>query len=122
LYATYNRAVEAGSGVLFGSLVDTVTGGANRPINRDWILGLDVGYSHNVGLTPVAGVLPSYDSVTGAAQVSRRLSETLSMYASYSAVAQSANNQQAQQFLVFNGINNIFSVGITFAPAPLIHR
>lgn len=122
LYATYSRAVEAGSGVLFGSLVDTVTGGANRPINRDWILGLDAGYSHNVGLTPVAGALPSYDSVFGAAQVSRRLGETLSMYASYSAVAQSANNQQAQQFLVFNGINNIFSVGITFAPAPLINR
>ena len=119
LYASYNRSVNGGSGVIFGALSDSVTVGMNRPINRDWIMGLDLGYSHNVGLAPILGVTPSYDSIFGAAQVSRRLTDTLSMYASYTAVSQSAKNQQVQQFPVFNGTNNIFSIGITFAPAPL---
>lgn len=120
LFASYDRSVNGGSGVVFGALSDTVTVGMNRPINRDWILGMDVGYSHNVGLTPIAGVVPSYDTVFGAAQVSRRLTETLSMYASYTAISQSAKNQSAAQAAVFNGLNHIFSIGITFAPAPIL--
>ena len=120
LSASYDRSINGGSGVVFGAISDTVTLGMNRPINRDWILGMDVGYSHNVGLTPIAGVVPSYDTVFGAAQVSRRLSDSLSMYASYTAISQSAKNQSAAQAAVFNGLNNIFSIGITFAPAPLM--
>jgi hypothetical protein len=120
LFAGYDRSINGGSGVIFGALTDTVSAGMNRPINRDWILGLNVGYSHNVGLAPVNGVVPSYDSVFGSAQVSRRLTETLSMYGSYTAISQSENNAQAQQFSVFNGLNHIVSIGITFAPAPLI--
>jgi hypothetical protein len=93
----------------------------NRPINRNWVLGLNLGYSHNVGLVPVAGETPSYDSIFGSAQVSRALTDKLSMYASYTAIQQSANNQSAAaQATVFNGLNNIFSIGITFAPAPLL--
>jgi hypothetical protein len=119
LFASYSRSVNAGSGVIFGALTDTATAGMSRPINRDWILGLDVGYSHNVGLAPINGVIPVYDSVFGAAQVSRRLTETLSLYGSYTAISQS-ENQAAQQAAVFNGLNNIISIGITFAPAPLL--
>ncbi|HXS13255.1 MAG TPA: hypothetical protein VN734_11175 [Acidobacteriaceae bacterium] len=120
LFASYDRSVNGGSGVIFGSLSDSVTLGMNRPINRDWILGLDLGYSHNVGLTPIAGVVPSYDSVFGAAQISRRLTETLSMYGSYTAISQSAKNQSSAQLIGFNGLNHIVSIGITFAPAPLL--
>jgi hypothetical protein len=122
LFASYDRSVTGGSGVIFGALTDTLTVGVNRPLNRDWILGLDLGYSHNVGLAPVEGVIPSYDTVFGAAQISRRLTETLSTYASYTAISQSTNNQPTQQLAVFNGLNNIFSIGISFAPAPLINR
>ena len=50
LFANYSRSVNGGSGVIFGALSDTVRLGMNRPINRDWILGLQVSYSHNVGL------------------------------------------------------------------------
>jgi len=120
IFASYDRSVNGGSGVVFGALSDTVTVGVNRPLSRDWILGMDVGYSHNKGLTPIAGVVPSYDTVFGAAQVSRRLTETLSMYASYTAISQSVKNQPAAQAAVFNGLNNIFSIGITFAPAPIL--
>ena len=117
-YASYSRAVNAGSGVIFGALTDTVSAGMNRPIDRNWSVGLNLGYSHNVGLTPLAGGIPTYDSVYGGAQVSRLLTESLSTYASYTAISQS-ENQAAQQGAAFSGLNNVFSIGITFAPAPL---
>lgn len=120
LYASYDRSINGGSGVIFGAISDAATVGMSRPINRDWILGMNVGYSHNLGLTPIAGEVPSYDTVYGAAQISRRLTDTLSMYGSYTALSQSANNQAAAQAVAFNGLNNVFSIGITFAPAPLI--
>jgi hypothetical protein len=41
------------------------------------------------------------------------------LYGSYTAISQS-ENQAAQQAAVFNGLNNIISIGITFAPAPLL--
>jgi len=120
LYASYARAVNGGSGVIFGALTDTVSVGMNRPLSRDWILGADVGYAHNVSLAIVDGAFPTYDSVFGAAQVSRRLTNTLSMYASYTGISQSVTNQPVNQTNAFNGFNSIFSIGITFAPAPLI--
>jgi hypothetical protein len=119
LFASYDRSVGGGSGVILGAITDSVTVGMNRPVARDWTVGLNAGYSHNVGLTPLAGGIPTYDSVFGGAQVSRRLTNTLSMYGSYTAISQS-ENQAAQQSAAFNGLNNIISIGITFAPAPLI--
>jgi hypothetical protein len=120
LFASYSRSVDGGSGVVFGALSDSVSVGMNRPINRDWILGADLGYSHSVSLTQIQGLYPAYDSVFGAAQVSRKLTQTLSMYASYTGISQSAKDQPTAQSAVFNGLNNIFSIGITFAPAPLL--
>ena len=122
LFANYSRGVNGGSGVIFGALSDTVGAGMTRPINRDWNLALQVNYSHDVGLAAVNNAVPRYDSVTGSAQVSRRLTETLSLYGSYSAIQQSAKNQPAGFETAFNGLSNTISVGITFAPAPLINR
>lgn len=119
LYAGYSRSVNSGSGVIFGAITDSVSGGMNRPINNDWNLGLQIGYSHNVGLAPVSGVIPIYDATFGGAQIGRRLTETLSCFASYTAISQSSN-QAASQFDAFNGLNNVFSFGITFAPAPIM--
>ena len=119
-FASYDRAVNAGSGVIFGSLSDSVSAGMNRPINRDWILGLDLGFSHSLSIAPTQGVYPSYDSIFGAAQISRRLTESLSVFASYTAISQSAKNPVPTQVNVFNGTNNVFGLGITFSPAPLL--
>lgn len=120
LFAGYDRSVNGGSGVIFGALSDNVTAGMNRPIGRDWILGVDLGYSRSVGLAPVNGVYASYDSIYGAAQISRKLTESLSAYGSYTAISQSVKNQVPTQVPAFNGLNNIVSIGITFAPAPLL--
>jgi hypothetical protein len=119
-YANYYRGVNGGSGVIFGALSDSVSAGMSRPLNRDWILSSQLGYSHSAGLTPVDGLTSRYDSVFGSAQVSRRLTESLSAYGSYTAITQSTQNQPGYPNAAFNGLNNIFAVGITFAPAPLI--
>ncbi len=121
-YGNYSRGVNSGSGIIFGALSDTVGAGLTRPINRDWNLAFQVNYSHDVGLAPIDNLIPTYNSVTGSAQVSRRLTETLSLYGSYSAIAQSAKNQPAGFENAFDGLNHIVSIGITFAPAPLINR
>ena len=117
---SYSRSVNGGSGVLFGSLTDNVAATMNRPINRDWISSFQLGYNHNVGLAPINGVTPRFDSVFGSAQVSHRLTETLSLYASYTPTWQKGKNAPAYGVSTFSGFNNIFAVGITFAPAPLI--
>jgi len=118
-FASYDRAVSGGSGVIFGTLTDSVSIGMNRPLSRDWILGLDLGYSHNVSLASVEGAIPVYNSIFGAAQISRRLTDSLSMYASYTAISQSIQDQPVNQPNAFNGLSNTFAIGITFAPAPL---
>jgi hypothetical protein len=117
-YANYTRGVNAGSGVLFGALADTVTAGMNRPINRAWSVGIDGGYSRNVELVS-SGLAPTFKSGFGGIQISRRISESLSAYGSYTGIEQSYDNQPGSSN-AFNGLNQTIAIGITFAPQPLI--
>lgn len=115
----YTRGANGGSGVLFGTMSDTVSGGMNQPLSRNWLLGVNGSYSRNVGLGVYpGGLVPRYDAVYAGAQVSRRLTETLSCYGSYTAIDQSATNNVGVN--AFTGLNHIFGFGITFAPAPLM--
>ncbi len=118
LTANYTRGVNAGSGVIFGAMSDTVAVGMTHPINRDWQLGLNGNYSRNVGLAPYQGIVPVYNAEFGAVQVSRRLTETLSCFGSYTALHQASQGNFGVN--VFNGTNNIIGFGVTFAPAPLV--
>lgn len=116
--AGYTRGVNAGSGVTFGALSDLVTFGMNRPLTRDWVLAANASYSRNVTLGSYPGVTPEYNAVYGGVQLSRRLTDTLSCYGSYTAEHQTVQNNVGIN--AFSGLNNIFGFGITFAPAPLI--
>jgi hypothetical protein len=118
-YGSYSRGVNAGSGVVFGTLTDTATVGMNRPINRDWIVSLNAGYAHNTYLVTYAGQSPTFSDIFGGVQVSRKISESLSAYGSYTGIDQSIHNLPGTSN-AFNGLNHTFAVGITFAPAPLI--
>jgi hypothetical protein len=116
--AAYTRGVNAGSGVIFGALSDTASVSMTRPMSRDWQFGVNGNYSRNVGLAQYMGVVPRYDAEFAAAQVSRRLSDTLSCYGSYTLIHQSSQNNVGVN--AFNGTGNIIGFGITYAPAPLI--
>lgn len=119
-YAAYSRGVNAGSGVVFGALTDTVTIGASRTLSPNWNLGVNASYSHNVSLAEFDGVQPRTETVFGGIQVSRRLTETLSCYGSYTAADQSLTEAPGAAN-AFSGLSNTFAAGITFSPAPL-HR
>lgn len=118
-YVGYSRGVNAGSGVLFGALSDSVTAGMNRSINRDWTLGIDAGFSRSAELVPVQGYPQDFKNTFGGVQVSRKISESLSAYGSYTGIDQSYG-AAPEASNAFNGFNQTISVGITFAPQPLI--
>lgn len=118
-FANYSRSVNAGSGVLFGALADTVLAGMNRPINRDWSLGLTAGFSRSVELVGVQQYPATFKNGFGGIQISRRISESLSGYASYTGIDQTYQDAPGISN-AFNGLNQTFAVGITFAPAPLV--
>lgn len=119
-YGAYSRAVNAGSGIIFGGRSDSISAGMNRPLERDWTLGLQLSYAHTAGLTPLNNSVPRYNSTFGAVQMTHRLTEALSAYGSYTGMAQSGNNLSPILGSAFNGVSHIFAVGITFAPAPLL--
>jgi hypothetical protein len=118
LYADYTRGVTSGSGVIFAAISDDVQVGMTRPLSRDWSLAADVAYRHNVGLAADQGIIPRYDTVLAAMQVSHRLTESLSAYASETILHQTSNHAYGVNAL--EGFNNIVGFGITFSPAPLV--
>ncbi|HZY72091.1 MAG TPA: hypothetical protein VFE22_03175 [Edaphobacter sp.] len=123
---TYSRGVNGGSGVQPGALSDNLGAMIGRTYGRDWMTSLSVNYTRTSGLlkSPVgtppvgAGFLysgGSSETVYGGAQVSRRLSDSLSAYASYNLQHQSVDNSLAAQN-AFSGLSQTIGIGITFSP------
>jgi hypothetical protein len=109
--ASYSHGVNSGSGVQLGAIADTFTGGAQRSYGRMWTASATVAYGRTTGLVDSN----SSNSVYGGIQVNRRLTNTLSGFASYTAIHQSVDAALAAQN-AFNGFSQVFSLGITFAP------
>jgi hypothetical protein len=122
---SYTRGVEGGSGVQAGILQDTVAASIGRTYGRDWMTSLTANYSHSSGLVQNGATLISNanflyaggktSTIFGGAQVSRRLTDSLSAYASYNLQHQSIDNSLALQN-AFSGLSQTFGVGITFSP------
>jgi hypothetical protein len=117
---SYSRGVNGGSGVIPGAFSDRVMFGAERPIGRDWSLGLDGSYARSIGLFANSGVQADAESVYGGVQLSHKLTESLSVFGSYTGIHQSITGFSGHT-MPFSGLNNTASVGITFSPSPL-HR
>jgi hypothetical protein len=121
----YTRGVEGGSGVQAGVLQDTVSASIGRTYGRDWMTSLTADYSHASGLVKDGAAVVSNanflysggttNTLFGGAQVSRRLTDSLSAYASYNLQHQSIDSSLAFQN-AFSGLTQTFGVGITFSP------
>lgn len=109
------RGTNAGSGVLYGALSDSVNGAVRKQFSRDWQGALTASYSKNTSLAQIAGFEQSYQSIYGGGQLSRRLSRSFSAYFSYTAVTQSQNSPASTQS-IFSGLSQVFAFGITYAP------
>jgi hypothetical protein len=123
---SYTRGVNGGSGVQPGALSDSVGVMVGRTYGRDWVASLTGSYTHSGGLVQNAGLsgLPAaaflYAGGTtnlayGGAQVTRRLSDSLSAYASYNLQHQSIDSTLLLQN-AYSGFNQTFGIGITFSP------
>jgi hypothetical protein len=107
----YSRGVNAGSGVQTGARADTITASAQRSFGADWSVGLTTSYSRTTGLA-LAGVT---QSIYGGIQVSRRLTNSLSMFVRYTGVHQSIPATLTGG-AAYSGFSQSGAIGITFAP------
>jgi hypothetical protein len=125
---SYMRGVNGGSGVQAGALSDSVGVSIGRNYGRDWMASVSANYTRTEGLlqsdalagTPGIGAAFPYaggsgDTFYGGAQVSRRLGNSLSGFASYNLQHQSIDSSLAAQN-AFSGLTQTFGVGITFSP------
>ncbi len=108
---SYNRGVNAGSGVQTGALADTISAGVARSIKAQWAVSSSIAYTRTSGLA-LTGVT---STIYGGAQVSRRLTHSLSMFVGYTAINQSTPTSLAGGN-AYNGFSQSGSIGITYAP------
>ncbi len=112
---TFSRASNAGSGVMYGALTDTVAGVLQKQLSRNWVGALTASYSDNTALGQFAGVDDDYDATYGGGQISRKMGRAWSAYFSYTAMTQTTNAPGASQS-AFSGLMQDFAIGITYAP------
>lgn len=127
---SYSRGVNGGSGVQPGALSDSVSASVARTYGRDWMTSFAGNYTHSGGLVQnsalasLPGGLPAaaflYAGGTtnlayGGFQVSRRLSNSLSAFASYNLQHQSIDSSLFLQN-AYSGFNQTFGIGISFSP------
>jgi hypothetical protein len=83
--AAYSHGVSGGSGVLAGSVADTVTGSVNSQLSRTFSVGWNVGYSRNKGLavsgTTTAG--QAYDYWFTGANLNHPWGRSMNVFLSY---------------------------------------
>ena len=115
---SYARATNSGSGVVFGSLTNTVVGSLTKQFSRNWQGALTASYSRNASLAQVPGFTENFAATYGGGQISRRLGRSFSGYFSYTAVTQNVSAPGATQ-TAFNGLSQVFAVGITYSPGAL---
>ena len=125
---TYSRGINGGSGVLPGSLSDSVTFGAGRSYGRDWFFSINGAYTRSAGLTDLQGVnslegTPNpltpvhevFNTVYGGVEARRRIGNNLSGYLNYTIENQTTNYSLGAQN-ASTGTSHTFGIGISFAP------
>ncbi len=114
----FSRATNAGSGVVYGALTNSIGGTIRQQFSRNWQGALTGSYSQNTSLTKIAGFDEDFNSTYGGGQISRSLGRSFSGYFSYTAVYQNQANAATLQ-PAFSGVSQTFSVGITYSPGAL---
>jgi hypothetical protein len=119
---SYSHGVSGGSGVLAGSVNDTVTGSATRRMSRTFSSGVTAGYARNNGLT--TGVTPSsqtYNYWFAGVNLTHPWGRSLGLTLSYQMQYQNSN----AAFCVgptcgTNLLRHLISVGLGWHERPLL--
>ena len=125
LNAFYTRGANGGSGVLPGARSDSLGASFSRAYGHNWALSADIGYARTAGLgsgvnlqvaaLPGIGSYGGFDSTFAGAQATRRLTDSISTYASYTASNQTYGNVRNTPGAI-NGLVQYFSIGISYYP------
>ena len=117
--ANYSHGVSAGSGVLYGALVDDLSLSVRHNFSENWTGGFFSSYAHGRTLANKgSGLYTSASSATAGIQVNRRVGEHWSVYGSYAGEYQDIGQLQATNN-AFDGVAHALSFGVTFAPKSL---
>ncbi len=124
----FTRGVNGGSGAQPGALSTGVQAVYGRNFGRGWALGLSQTYFHNSGLSQGGAAIndnpllsPYFSSGTisseySGVQLSRRFTDTLSGFVSYTAQDQSLSNAPGLNSAALSGLSNAFGIGVSFSP------
>lgn len=122
---SYSRGANGGSGVLPGAFSDSITGSASRAYGHNWALSGNVGYVRTTGLSsnpnstlvvlPGIGTYGNFDSTFAGGQVTRRLTDAFSAFASYTAFDQTYGNVTNTPGAI-DGLIQSIAIGISWYP------
>jgi hypothetical protein len=124
LTLSYYHGVSAGSGVLGGSVADTVTGSVTRQMSRTFSSGVTAGYARNSGLAIGSTTTPTsqtYGYWFAGVNFSHPMGRTLALTLSYQLQYQDSNG-----FFCIgptcgtNLIRNVISFGVGWHERPLL--
>lgn len=121
----YAHGVGGGSGVLAGSLADTVTGSLNRQVSRTFSSGITGGYSRNQGIS-IGNVTPisqTYDYWFGGGTFAHPVGRYLALTLSYQVQYQTSNLAFCTGTSTPCGtslIRNLISFGVGWHERPLL--
>jgi hypothetical protein len=107
---TYRHATSGGGGYYFGAEADTVSAAYSREIGRKLTFELTSGYRRTTGLMNNGTTNADF----GAAQATRKLGRSFSLFGSYTATVQSTSSTLPSSAL--SGLLQVIDVGISYTP------
>ena len=112
----FARGTNNGSGVIPGSFSNQVNAGVSRIFLRVYNVAGNLGYSKVSSLPGFQAFVFSSQGVTASGQVARALSRRFYGYASYTVEEQSFGQNTGPAANAFNGVYQIFAVGVSYSP------
>ena len=112
----FARGTNNGSGVIPGSFSNQVSAGVSRIFLRVYNVAGNLGYSKVSSLPGFEAFVFSSQGVTASGQVERALSRRFYGYASYTVEEQSFGQDTGPAANAFNGVYQIFAVGVSYSP------
>lgn len=112
----FSRGTNNGSGVIPGSFSNTVNAGVSRIFHRVYNVAGNLGYSRVSSLPGFQAFIFSSQAVTASGQIARALTRRLYGYASYTVEEQSFGQVTGPAANAFNGVYQIFAVGVSYSP------
>ncbi|HEY5331464.1 MAG TPA: hypothetical protein VIJ79_16405 [Acidobacteriaceae bacterium] len=114
----YTRGVRAGSGVIAGSFVDSVSAEGARRLGEYMHIAGDASYTHNSSLENLTTHPLDFQTVRGNVQISRTVSRDFNVYVSYSLQEQQSSSLPVTT-AAFTGTSQTFGFGISYSPRQL---